>query len=222
MLLPPEKAGEKNCTKKDLVEDIVSMNTPFGAAEGCNSLTKKLLQDLQNQKTASNLGLTTKKHVTHRVVSGWEGQGKGMLQNKVNEYKMMVQDDAGFVIPKYSLSVLMGRCTDFSNEKSQLEFVCQSLGIEALITTKYHTEYTGEGIEYSWGALKTVYRRYPLASKKGKENFDKLVLKCITCELLTNDCIQKFSRQARSYMLTYKSLDYIHENGQSLIPELKT
>ncbi len=178
------------------------MNTPFGAAEGCNSLTKKLLQDLQNQKTASNLGLLTKKHVTHWVVSGWEGQGKGMLQNKLNEYKMMVQDDAGFVIPEYSLSVLMGRCTDFANEKSQLEFVCQSLGIEALITTKYHTEYTGEGIEYSWGALKTVYQRYPLASKKGKENFDKLVLKCISCELLTNDCIQKFSQQACSYMLT--------------------
>jgi hypothetical protein len=41
VLLPPGKAGEKNRTKNDLVEDI--MNTPFGAAEGHNSLTKMLL-----------------------------------------------------------------------------------------------------------------------------------------------------------------------------------
>ena len=98
--------------------------------------------------------------------------------NKLNEYKLVVQDDAGFVVPEYSVSVLMGRCTDFANEKSQLEFVCESLGMEALITTKYHAEYAGEGIEYSWGASKAVYRRYPLASKKRKENFDKHVSKC--------------------------------------------
>ena len=75
MLLPPKKAGEKNRTKNNLVEDI--MNTPFGVAEGRNSLTKMLLRDLQ--KTALNLGLATKKHVTHRVVSEGEGWGKGML-----------------------------------------------------------------------------------------------------------------------------------------------
>ena len=219
VLLPPEKAGEKNRTKNELIDHI--MSTPHGEAEGRNTLSKMLLRDLQ--KTASQLGLPTKKHVTHRVISGWEGRGKGMLQilwergwidvNKLNEYKMMVEDDAGFVVPEYSLSVMMGRCTDFANEKSQLEYVCESLGVEALITTKYHAEYAGEGIEYSWGASKAVYRRYPLASKKGKENFDKLVSKCISRELLTNDRIRKFSRRARSYMLTYKSLDYIHEDG---------
>ncbi len=92
----------------------------------------------------------------------------------------------------------------FANEKTQLEFVCQSLGTEALITTKYHAEYAGEGIEYSWGAAKVVYRRYPLASKKGKEKFVDLVSKCTSRELLTTDLIRKFSRRARSYMLTYK------------------
>jgi hypothetical protein len=46
-----------------------------------------------------------------------------------------------------------------------------------------------------------------------KENFDKLVSKCISRELLTNDRVRKFSRRARSNMLTYKSLDYIHEDG---------
>jgi hypothetical protein len=53
---------------------------------------------------------------------------------------MMLQDDAGFIIREYSLSILMGSCTDFANEKSQLEYVCQSLGVEALITMKYHAK----------------------------------------------------------------------------------
>jgi hypothetical protein len=57
-------------------------------------------------------------------------------------------------------------------------FVANIDQAEALITTKYHAEYAGEGIEYSWGAAKAMYRRYPLASKKGKEKFVDLVLKC--------------------------------------------
>ena len=54
------------------------MNTPLGIAEGRNALSKMLLRDLQ--KSAVNLGIVTKKHVTHCTVSGWEGRGKGMLQ----------------------------------------------------------------------------------------------------------------------------------------------
>ena len=92
---------------------------------------------------------------------------------------------------------------------SQLEYVCSSLGVKVLITTKYHAEYAGEGIEYSWGAAKAIYRHYPLYSKKGKMNFIGLVSKCISREVLTADLIRKFSRRARNYMLTYKSLEMI-------------
>jgi hypothetical protein len=138
--------------------------------------------------------------------------------NRLSEYKMMLQDDAGFIIKDYSLSILMGSCTDFANKKSQLEYVCQSLGIEALITTKYHAKYAGEGIKYFWGASKAVYHRYPSACKKGKANFDSLVAKCISRGLLTTDRICKFSRQARSYMLTYTSLQFIHrDKGQEQV-----
>ena len=66
--------------------------------------------------------------------SGW------INANKLSEYKMMLQDDAGFIVREYSLSILMGSCTDFVNKKSQLEYVCQSLGVEALITMKYHAK----------------------------------------------------------------------------------
>jgi hypothetical protein len=41
VLLPPEKAGEKDKTKEELVEEL--MNTPFGATEGRNAMLKMLL-----------------------------------------------------------------------------------------------------------------------------------------------------------------------------------
>ena len=89
------------------------------------------------------------------------------------------------------------------------------LGAKALTTTKYHAEYAGEGIEYLWGAAKAIYRRYPLTSKRGKTNFDLLVAKCISREVLTTEMVQKFSHQARSYMLTYKILEVTKHQSES-------
>jgi hypothetical protein len=117
------------------------------------------------------------------------------------------------IIPEYSLTTLMENCTDFKNEMSQLEFVCHSLGCKALITTKYHVEFAGEGIEYSWGLSKAMYRKYPLVSKKGKRNFDALALKCISRDVLTKDQVRRFCKRARSYMLTYKSLELSDKNN---------
>jgi hypothetical protein len=135
-------------------------------------------------------------------------------ESKISQYKKIVTDDAGFIVKEFSLAHMLETCTDFANEKTQLEFVCQSLGMEALITTKYHAKYAGEGIEYSWGEAKAVYPCYPLASKKGKEKFVNLVSKCTSRELLTADLIRKFHRQARSYMLTYKLLDIVGEGSK--------
>jgi hypothetical protein len=39
------------------------------------------------------------------------------------------------------------------------------------------------------------------------------VSKCISQEVLTTDLIRKFSRRARNYMLTYKSLEFVGDDG---------
>jgi hypothetical protein len=69
------------------------------------------------------------------------------------------------------------------------------------------------GWQYSWGAAKAIYRSYPLYSKKGNGNFLGLVSKCISQEVLTTDLIRKFSRRARNNMLTYKSLEFVGDDG---------
>jgi len=123
--------------------------------------------------------------------------------NKLGDYLVKKVDDGGNLIPELSLQHMMESCSDFAGEVSQLEHVAQSLGTRVIITTKYHAEYAGEGIEYLWGYSKLVYRRHPLSAKKGKENFDLLVDKCISRDLITIDMVRKFSRRARGYMQAY-------------------
>ena len=120
------------------------------------------------------------------------------------------------LIPEFSLLHMVQSCLDFENEVSQLEYVAQCLGARVIITTKYHAEYAGEGegVEYSWGFSKCVYRRHPLAAKKGRDNFTALVDKCISRELITVQMVWKFSRRARGYMLTYRALESDDMNEQ--------
>jgi integrase len=60
--------------------------------------------------------------------------------------------------------------TNFANETTQLEFVCESLGAEAIITTKYHSEYAREGIEYSWGLQRQYIAVIRLEQRKAKRS----------------------------------------------------
>ena len=190
-------------------------------------LGKKHLKPLQN--IAVQMKIETSKVITHSVKAGWMGKGKGYLQvlwerghideKRLNEYKVRTEDDDGKLIPDLSLLHMMETCIDFASEVSQLEHVGQLLGVRVMITTKYHAEYAGEGVEYSWGFSKSVYRRHPLSAKKGKDHFDALVEKCISRELITVDMVRKFSKRARGYMLAYRALecDVMKEspNGQT-------
>jgi hypothetical protein len=52
LLLPPEKQGEKDKTKRELVDEM--MNNPLGIAEGRNALSKMLLRDLHVKRYLIN------------------------------------------------------------------------------------------------------------------------------------------------------------------------
>jgi len=117
---------------------------------------------------------------------------------------------------KLAYSDVLADCTDFLNEKTCLMFLGERLGVQVDRSTKCHPEMAGEGIEYSWGRAKSVYRRAKLAEKKGKENFRNLVLRCLSTEEddgkggLSKRMVRKFSRRARHYILAY----FYIENNQ--------
>ena len=92
------------------------------------------------------------------------------------------------------------------------QYLGQQLGVSVIITPKFHAELAGEGVEYSWGIAKGMYRRKPLISQKSKETFKKLVNDVTNREVLTTETIRKVSRRARSYICTYYSLYYESAN----------
>jgi len=120
---------------------------------------------------------------------------------------MKVLDDTGNLVPELSLVHMLEQCHDFLNEMSQLEHVSEQLKTKALITTKYYCEFAGKGIKYSWGVSKSIYRRSPLKMKRGKDNFDKLVAKCISRNFMKKEIIRRFSKCATQYMLSYQALE---------------
>ena len=105
----------------------------------------------------------------------------------------------------WSLRFLMASCLDFAEEMTALQHVGRELGVSVIITPKFHAELAGEGIEYSWGLTKGVYRRKPLRAKKGKESFKALVDECTSREILTTKTVRKLSRRARAYICAYYS-----------------
>jgi hypothetical protein len=73
--------GKKKKSKKELVDEL--MQTEWAQAEGENVVSEMLVRDLR--KKATLLGINTLKMVTHRLVPGWAGKGKGLLKFCGNE-----------------------------------------------------------------------------------------------------------------------------------------
>jgi hypothetical protein len=83
--------------------------------------------------------------------------GRGFInENKWSDYRVRKEDNDGQLIPHLILHHMMESCDDFDNEISQLEHIGPCRVVRVVITTQYHAEYDGEGIEYSWG-LSTLF-----------------------------------------------------------------
>ena len=109
---------------------------------------------------------------------------------------------------KYCLPYLMKQCKDFREEKMDLEYMVEELGVEldtdcifrVLFTPKYHCEMAGEGIDFTWGAGKHWYRKLPMKDKRSFAMFEQSVKQSLAY-ININMC-RKFSGRARRYMCT--------------------
>ena len=127
-------------------------------------------------------------------------QGKKQDFEEISGY---LKEESG----KYNMTDLISQCSDFKNEKSDIECLCCELSInlhskfDILFSPKYHCELAGEGVEYSWGAAKRLYRRLPIKLKRSVAGFQDMVRVCIS--KVTIAMCRKFSAKARGYMLAY-------------------
>jgi hypothetical protein len=112
----------------------------------------------------------------------------------------------------------MAQCPDFRDEETALQFLGRTIGVTVDCTPKFHAELAGEGIEYSWGFAKQLYRRKPVKLKKGRANFKALVRQCTDPTTEINKVrVGKFAGRARAYICAYFELDRRQQQTQDQV-----
>ena len=128
--------------------------------------------------------------------------------------------------PMYNLVQIMASCQDFLDETNILQDTLLKRGIVVIKSPKCHAELAGEGIEYTWGFVKNIYRRMPLSQKRSKENFFSSVKHVLDRSVITKMKVRKFARKARRYTCAYFVIDnnlqpstdtFVDERGTSII-----
>ena len=159
-----------------------------------------------------------------KLLPGWQGKAEGLLQvlyergllDPAMSDKYTLDGKIDTILGKYdlqySLRSLMSECLDFKEEETALQYLGSQLGVQVLLTPKFHAELAGEGVEFSWGHAKAFYRRIPLCKKQGRENFKQCVRES-TCpiNMLTKESMEKFAARARAYICTYH---HLHQQSQ--------
>jgi hypothetical protein len=173
------------------------------------------------------------------VEHGWCGAPKGMLQilwergwineEKIEEYtmtgkkhhfevsengKQQIKDE----YKKYQLPDLLSNCEDFENELTELEHLAECLStqqsmVQVLMTTKYHCEIAGEGIEMAWGYAKRCFKSLPLKDRRTKALFHRSVKESL--DKITIDLARRWSGRCRRYMIAYKHMAEDEAAGQT-------
>ena len=179
-------------------------------------MTTGSLKQLQAIATRNNIPIEKELDV---IDEGWEGKPKGMFQilfergfidpaKPTKFYSLKGSKDAfGNTIVGSSLKELMESLIDFADEETLLQYNARLMGVHVDRTPKCHPEMAGEGVEYSWGCAKGLYRRLPLKDKKSKEKFRESVRKCLSTGNIDKKQQRKFSRRAREYMLAYRAIE---------------
>ena len=220
-----EKVITRSKTKPELLSEL--RDAGF-AIKG-----KYTMREMKNQAVRFNIPL---EKTENYVQPGWVGQNKGLLQvlwergfineREVKKYRLEAQDihkdEFGTIKQEYLpylLRELMANCSDFKNEKSAMEHLCEQLSskgdnsISIVPTPKYHCELAGEGIEYGWGYSKKVYRSIPYEEKNTREKFEEGVR--YSLKQVTKRHINLFSAKCRRYMLAYMHDAKETEHGES-------
>jgi hypothetical protein len=222
------KAGNKRKKKHKTIDELMSEFKQYPDFRPNNVRYRQA----EAFAEARRLGIPIESN-EQEIERGWLGKPKGLLQvlwergfideEKVNQqhyYKKQCDD------PDRSLVTMLQKCTDFQNEKSAMEALCDDMSsmdtsaapgqpsrqIILLTTPKYHCEIAGDGIEYSWGLSKRGFRRLALAQKRGKGNFHEAVKQCLS--LVKVEHARRFSARTRRYMLIYGNLDKLPKEGE--------
>jgi hypothetical protein len=139
---------------------VAKLKAELGPLGVLNDRCQYRLAELQQIASDKNLDVRVERT---RERKGWVGQPKGLLQvlwergwideGQLERYTIDIADDNdGKVLEgaeSWSLKYLMASCLDFAEELTAIQHVGKEYGVSVIITSTFHAEMTGEGIEYN-------------------------------------------------------------------------
>jgi len=93
-----------------------------------------------------------------------------------------------------SLNAVLSRCPSFAEAKSMLEEIVAEAGHLVLLSSKYHCECAGQGIEYCFGRSKWWFRSHNRLSTVNLERNSKAAF---GIDVVTIGHVRKFARKCR-------------------------
>ena len=102
-----------------------------------------------------------------------------------------------------SLDSVLGHLPMFHETKSMLEVIVEKSNHKLLLSSKYHAEVAGQGIEYCFGRAKWWYKKYNVAGSAA--TLRELSRKAFESSVVTKDHARKFARKARDYQRIYRA-----------------
>jgi hypothetical protein len=208
---PTGKTKVVEWSKKELLKALKEKGVTLQQQQG---YTEKELQDFEGNNCIEV------SDIKEQIAPGWEGKPKGLMQvlgerglierALLEKYTLEGRNDAikGKVDVCYSLRHLMAKCRDFKEEETAIQYLGTQLGVEVILTPKFHAKLAGKGVKYSWAHAKAFYRRMLLSRKRGRENFKHLVKDCTFNEnVLTKERVEKFSSRGRVYICNNHHLE---------------
>ena len=97
----------------------------------------------------------------------------------------------------------MGHIPIFHETKSMLEVIVEKSNHKLLLSSKYHAEVAGQGIEYCFSRAKWWYKKWNVAGTA--ESLRDLSQSVFDRNVVTKDNVRKFAQKARNYQQIYRA-----------------
>ena len=105
-------------------------------------------------------------------------------------------------IDQMSMKKVLGACSDFKNVKSLIERAMNARGHIVKLSSKYHAECAGVGIEYDFGRAKWWFRKH---NRHSTTSLRRLSSDAFGSDVVSLFHTRKFARKARDYMRAYRA-----------------
>ena len=109
--------------------------------------------------------------------------------------------EAESTIDQMSMKKVLGACSDFKNVKSLIERAMNARGHIVKLSSKYHAECAGIGIEYDFGRAKWWFRKH---NRHSTASLRRLSADAFNSDVVSLFHTRKFARKARDYMRAYR------------------